>query len=418
MKKAKLVKVKPRKAQPTTEQDDDDDHDHGGGEKQGRYGEEDGHEHGKGRPPEAGGGDDGEETKEKETDEKDADGADSADDADAGDGDGDGKKADPNKRCPKLRALLSRGKTKLVVFAKTHGVALVKSAAKTAKYYAKGALADVTATAKSTTAAALNQAKNHGWDGVKLEQFANSKLKGGRFGLSDTAVGGAKGSDPWKKRKKKAPPKEDPEKIARERQELLERDQRRKSDLLYYCMQGQSRHHAKAKKVLQEMQKKQELDALNKGDEQGSTPFFVACSSGNAQLAELMLEYGADINAQDSCGNTPFLAAVYRGRVEVVRLLIDKGADLSMPNEAGLSPAKVAAHYGRLRIVRLLTEKGVKPGIEEDEEAGTLDTTTGMDEKGRCSMPLFHRRKDLYLLPAKYKEKHAHDEGREEQGSR
>ena len=90
--------------------------------------------------------------------------------------------------------------------------------------------------------------------------------------------------------------------------------------------------------------------------------------ANDIKMMELLLEYGADINAQqtdicndlerhtyqdpqdiyansdDTCGNTPLLFAIRDGRsIEVIDFLIDNGADVNLSNDCGFTPVLMCA---------------------------------------------------------------------------
>jgi len=50
-----------------------------------------------------------------------------------------------------------------------------------------------------------------------------------------------------------------------------------------------------------------------------------ACHSGQVDLVQLLLENGAEIDAQTISGGTPLMRAVESSREAVVELLISKG---------------------------------------------------------------------------------------------
>ena len=50
-------------------------------------------------------------------------------------------------------------------------------------------------------------------------------------------------------------------------------------------------------------------------------------------VVRLLLDTGADINAQDTDGNTALTNASHRGNIEIVRLLLDRGADVNIKDE-------------------------------------------------------------------------------------
>ena len=60
------------------------------------------------------------------------------------------------------------------------------------------------------------------------------------------------------------------------------------------------------------------------------TALLQACTSGNVDIAGVLLDAGADRNAQDANGMTPLLAATrdsWHGRPEAVMTLLANGAD-------------------------------------------------------------------------------------------
>ena len=59
------------------------------------------------------------------------------------------------------------------------------------------------------------------------------------------------------------------------------------------------------------------------------TPLHLASSRGHVNVAQILLEHGADINAQ-SYRRTPLFLASEHGHLEVARLLLGRGADLNI----------------------------------------------------------------------------------------
>lgn len=73
------------------------------------------------------------------------------------------------------------------------------------------------------------------------------------------------------------------------------------------------------------------------------TPLTAACKSGNLEIVELLLKYGADVNLQgDITGVTPLLAALRNRNPErfaIALLLLEYGADYNYFREdTGVSP--------------------------------------------------------------------------------
>jgi len=128
----------------------------------------------------------------------------------------------------------------------------------------------------------------------------------------------------------------------------------------------------------------------------GSTPLMSAAAMGMDDVVKLLLDHGADIDAQADNGETAVMCAatiddgnpttvrllVERGcnlniksitgdnvllavisgsdreKLETLRILIDNGVDVNCKNEKGETPLQWAAFYGHYNTIKLLLEKG------------------------------------------------------------
>ena len=61
---------------------------------------------------------------------------------------------------------------------------------------------------------------------------------------------------------------------------------------------------------------------MNARDKGGAAPLFVACESGHANCAKLMLHAGADAVLRNSAGEAPLYIAALRGEIRVVDVLL------------------------------------------------------------------------------------------------
>ncbi|XP_016323378.1 fibronectin type 3 and ankyrin repeat domains protein 1-like [Sinocyclocheilus anshuiensis] len=78
------------------------------------------------------------------------------------------------------------------------------------------------------------------------------------------------------------------------------------------------------------------------------TPLMrVSAISGNAAVASILLQAGADVNVRDKAGKTPLMVAVLNNHVELVKLLLYGGADHHMKNEYGAGAADMAKAFVR-----------------------------------------------------------------------
>ena len=98
----------------------------------------------------------------------------------------------------------------------------------------------------------------------------------------------------------------------------------------------------------------------NTRDSWGWTPLHATAGFGQLGSVRVLVDAGADLDAQDSAfGFTPLHAAVEQGQTEVVRLLVDAGADLDARGGVfEYTPLHMAAKLGRTESARLLIEAG------------------------------------------------------------
>ena len=89
-----------------------------------------------------------------------------------------------------------------------------------------------------------------------------------------------------------------------------------------------------------------------------STPLQCAARTGNLEVAQLLINAGADVNAKGKSGRTPLTFAVLSGYLDMTRLLIEKGADVNTQDAEGVSPLDYAAWQGSLDMVAMLHAHG------------------------------------------------------------
>uniref|UniRef100_UPI000B4DA131 B-cell lymphoma 3 protein-like n=1 Tax=Lonchura striata TaxID=40157 RepID=UPI000B4DA131 len=75
----------------------------------------------------------------------------------------------------------------------------------------------------------------------------------------------------------------------------------------------------------------------------GRSPLLHAVESGSLEMAELLLQHGASVNAQSYAGCTALHAAAGRGLLRLLRLLLRCGADCGLRNLHNDTAAAVAA---------------------------------------------------------------------------
>jgi len=90
------------------------------------------------------------------------------------------------------------------------------------------------------------------------------------------------------------------------------------------------------------------------------TPLLFAARVGDVESARLLIDAGADVNDADAWGVSATTYAAHSGFHELLELLLERGAD---PNaqEAGFSPLHAAVMRRDLDMARTLLEHGAEP---------------------------------------------------------
>ena len=92
-----------------------------------------------------------------------------------------------------------------------------------------------------------------------------------------------------------------------------------------------------------------------------------AASGGYNDIVKLLMEHGADLNAQSSSGNTPLHYACCGGYEDVVVTLLDAGASIEETNENGHTPLMEAASAGHVGVAKILLDRGAGINTHSNE---------------------------------------------------
>ncbi|XP_059179207.1 poly [ADP-ribose] polymerase tankyrase-1-like isoform X1 [Physella acuta] len=132
---------------------------------------------------------------------------------------------------------------------------------------------------------------------------------------------------------------------------------------------------------LARVQKLATEENINCRDTQGrnSTPLHLAAGYNNVEVAEFLLENGADVNAQDKGGLIPLHNASSYGHVDIAALLIKYNTYVNAQDRWGFTPLHEAAQKGRTQLCALLLAHGADPTVKNQEGQTPLDLTTADD---------------------------------------
>jgi ankyrin repeat protein len=88
------------------------------------------------------------------------------------------------------------------------------------------------------------------------------------------------------------------------------------------------------------------------------TALHVAAANGRRDILELLLDYGADVNAEMEGDYTPLVIAILLKHYEIARLLIHEGANVNSRSRNGKTPMHYAVKTKQIEVVQLLLGKG------------------------------------------------------------
>ncbi len=125
--------------------------------------------------------------------------------------------------------------------------------------------------------------------------------------------------------------------------------------------------HGDAKLVLQLIEAGADPKLATSGKDRkggGTTPLHVAARQGHTEVALLLLEHEAPVDAANQEGVTPLMVAAWQGHVDTATALIEKGADVKAALDAvGQTPLMYAARGGSLEIVDAMLKAGAQIGF-------------------------------------------------------
>ena len=119
--------------------------------------------------------------------------------------------------------------------------------------------------------------------------------------------------------------------------------------------------------------------SANVADDRGITPLMYAAETGSLDAMRVLIDHGADVNAQNGFGSTALMWSV--SDPAKVRLLLAHGADVNLTARTGRTALIIAGFTNpSAEVVRLLLAKGAKVDVMDRRHVTPLNAATFGDD--------------------------------------
>ena len=113
----------------------------------------------------------------------------------------------------------------------------------------------------------------------------------------------------------------------------------------------------------------------------GYTPLHLAVFSvKHKQIVEMLVNKGADVNAQPASGATPLFFAIIRDQKDDVQFLLDHGANVNTADAYGDTCLDMALRMQFSSIIPILIDKGADINAVDQSQHRPLSYALGMDD--------------------------------------
>ena len=100
-----------------------------------------------------------------------------------------------------------------------------------------------------------------------------------------------------------------------------------------------------------------------------NTPLMLAVEGGSAQITDLLIEHGSDVNHCNKSRVFPLHSACTNGSLDIVKILVENSASIDCLNSFHQTPLAVAAAFNHVDIINFLLQTG-RADIEAKDKDG------------------------------------------------
>jgi len=117
-----------------------------------------------------------------------------------------------------------------------------------------------------------------------------------------------------------------------------------------------------------------QIDVDVRDEKTNMTPLHHAAHLGSVRIIDSLLQRGANVKAVDFHEMCPLMIACSKGNKDAVQMLLDKGyADPEQSDEASWNSLFHAAYAGHLEIVKIILAEGVNKDKKDKQRAKAID---------------------------------------------
>lgn len=114
---------------------------------------------------------------------------------------------------------------------------------------------------------------------------------------------------------------------------------------------------------------------IEEKDSDGDTPFLTCCTYRPlAEVMELLIDQGADINARNAKGESALSIAVGKKKLPVIDILLKHNAEVNVVSDDGQTPLFRAAYKNLVEYAKEMLRRGADPNLNPSnpEDGSTL----------------------------------------------
>lgn len=111
---------------------------------------------------------------------------------------------------------------------------------------------------------------------------------------------------------------------------------------------------------------------VNEINDEGYSPLILACYRGNTEVAQFLINNGADLNYNNAMG-TPLMAAIVKNNIEIVILLLKKNVNIEQKDSNGTTALIYAAMFKNHDICKILIQAKANYETKDNRGNSALD---------------------------------------------